>query len=282
MCGIVGIVPVPGKEIDIKTFNNMTALSRKRGLHASGYLVYNGPNDFCVIKEPGFFLHLDPENNDFKNAKLILGHVRKASMGSFSDNEGNHPHRINNLVLVHNGTAPTLARICRDLKISNPTGNDSLAMLHLIYRCTRNGMTVPQAIDAVLSQTNVNDSFSIAVFDLNTGDLFFCRDARNNAYSGRPLVLSANKDGLVFASEESFIAKTFGGYIRRFGLYFRGIIDSSSRSIIQCNVNDINLNPCNVVGRVQDTPANIPCLMTEEQKRKARAEKSEVKTFIGL
>lgn len=237
MCGIMAVIPAPGHPIDIAAFNALMESSRKRGRHASGYCVYNDPTNFALVKEPGPFLKIDPHNELIANARCIIGHVRQASKGHFTDNWANHPHRVDNLIMVHNGTAPTILERADELGLDNPTHNDSYAMLQLIKRGVDAGQPLASAIAKVLAIFIARDTAAIILLDTDTGDLFI---ARSNGTTNRPIIVSPQEHQVIIASEEEFIESSYPTAQRKFGWKIDHNVIFEQGTVVKANVFDIS------------------------------------------
>ena len=100
MCGIMGYFG-DGKELHQRM--NMALFSEisQRGIHAAGYFA-----DGEVVKAPisSSKLAMAPRTYmDFYGAKVIMGHARFATHGSWLNPLNNHPHQADPYILIHNG-----------------------------------------------------------------------------------------------------------------------------------------------------------------------------------
>ena len=88
----------------------MLWLDALRGFDSTGMFCVNNQGNIYWAKEasnPGKFLPQaevkDILNIAFRNGKMLVGHNRKATKGSVTDDNA-HPFIEENIILVHNGT----------------------------------------------------------------------------------------------------------------------------------------------------------------------------------
>ena len=95
---------------DTSKFNQLLVCDSVRGADSTGVFGVDklGNADYLKQKGDPFLLINTPEyrefnNNMFQNYRFVIGHNRKATIGTVSD-ETAHPFQEGNIVLVHNGT----------------------------------------------------------------------------------------------------------------------------------------------------------------------------------
>ena len=99
MCGIVGYIGKNKKAIEV-LINGLENLEY-RGYDSAG-IAYISDNELNIIKEKGRIQNLKNNLNLNTESRLGIGHTRWATHGTANKNNA-HPHRCNNITIVHNG-----------------------------------------------------------------------------------------------------------------------------------------------------------------------------------
>ena len=99
MCGIVGYIGKNKKAIEV-LINGLENLEY-RGYDSAG-IAYISDNELNIIKEKGRIQNLKDNLNLNTESRLGIGHTRWATHGTANKNNA-HPHRCNNITIVHNG-----------------------------------------------------------------------------------------------------------------------------------------------------------------------------------
>jgi len=128
MCGIVGAATL-GKtskkqeeirrESMIFLTTELLQLTQPRGSDATGISVLFGDGNYYGLKEgipsTEFISKFGGAKTDYSGilklcrkyehpVKIFLGHCRKISVGTATDNANNHPVKVGDIVGIHNGT----------------------------------------------------------------------------------------------------------------------------------------------------------------------------------
>jgi len=98
MCGIIGSV---GKNNVLPVLINGLKRLEYRGYDSAG-IAYNLNNDIKIVKEKGKIANLEALINFEDDSKIGIGHTRWATHGE-ANTINAHPHRQNNITIVHNG-----------------------------------------------------------------------------------------------------------------------------------------------------------------------------------
>lgn len=197
MCGLVGLVYKPQNGMfkgNVDAFTDMLYMDALRGDDSTGVAAYYTDGKMQVVKEavtPVAHFLVDKnwqEVNDnlIKNGKVVIGHNRKATKGSISD-ENAHPWIIDNrYAFVHNGT------ISNHHSLYN-TEVDSEALGMALTRCEGD----PKAIEEVLSK--VYGAYACIWIDKDKEKMYAVRNKE------RPLWLAETTTEIFLCSELGFI-----------------------------------------------------------------------------
>ena len=111
MCGIVGYIGNNSNAIDV-LINGLEHLEY-RGYDSAG-IAYISNNKLNIIKEKGRISNLK-EKIDFNiESSLGIGHTRWATHGK-ATKENAHPHKIDNITIVHNGIIENYIELRKEL-----------------------------------------------------------------------------------------------------------------------------------------------------------------------
>jgi glucosamine--fructose-6-phosphate aminotransferase (isomerizing) len=198
MCGIVGYVgPKQAQDILVEGLKRL----EYRGYDSAGIAVFEH-GVLKVCRRKGKLVNLE---NALKETPLVgslgIGHTRWATHGKPSDVNA-HPHRVNDVVVVHNGIIENHSEL-RDGLAKNghvfASETDTEIFAHLISDEVAAGKSLPDAVRAALS--HVQGTYAIAV--LAASDPGTIVGARLNA----PLVVGLG-DG------ENFVASDIPAILR--------------------------------------------------------------------
>jgi glucosamine 6-phosphate synthetase-like amidotransferase/phosphosugar isomerase protein len=265
MCGLIGVIPADNFDININNLNSLIEISRKRGLHATGYFAFSSPSNYVLRKESGHQLYI-PDHEPFRKASLILAHVRKATKGSWLDNAANHPHQVGNLVLIHNGTVNGIQNLARKHNLDNIASNDSYAIVALInYMCYKYKIPLEESIELVMSNADTTDSYAVVLFDIKNSNLYLFRNA------SKPLYILATQEVMAFCSDKEYFDGLFTTKNKFFGFNVNSIIDIKPKEVIKICLKD------KVAETILDIPVH-PLLWPEE----TQSTENTTKTVLPL
>lgn len=200
MCGILAVVSKNSGNSGFwkpqcDMFHELLMVDTLRGDDSTGVFLVDKDGDLEMLKEASdgpvfqktkdydtFMQHL------FARGRVAVGHNRKATKGSITD-ENAHPFAVDNkIVLVHNGT------LYGDYKKLAGEGNDvdvdSHAIAHIIHQ---SGDDVEKAIQ------QLNGAFALIWFDMEKQTVNFLRNDQ------RPLWFLETTDSYVWSSEKNFL-----------------------------------------------------------------------------
>ncbi len=186
MCGIVGVIAknskLPWHADDL--FEQMLYMDTIRGPDSTGSFGVTRQGVVDIIKgdAPG---HLFIESSAFLKFKnkicndylVAIGHNRKATKGTVNPHNA-HPFRVENIVLVHNGTIQNANDLNTEVEV------DSHAIAHALAKH-----------DCVTALGKINGAFALVWFDQKDKTLNLARNTE------RPLYLVEYTDMWVISSE---------------------------------------------------------------------------------
>jgi len=191
MCGIVGILPTEPAGIswpDIDLFENMLITDTIRGSDGTGVFHITASREIMwgKVGAPPFRLINRPNWQKFKNtafqeARLLIGHNRKAVMGTVSS-ENAHPFVHEHIIAVHNGF------------IDNHASFGTFDV---------DSMAIPQVLaseeDPVKALQKFVGAFAIVWYNALTHKLYIVRNA------ARPLCYVKTSRNYIIASEQGML-----------------------------------------------------------------------------
>lgn len=198
MCGIVGVVSKSQSGFwkpQMDMFHELLYIDNFRGDDSTGVFMVNGSGDLEMLKEatssPDFQRskeYGDLMRKTFNQGKCLIGHNRKATKGSITD-ENAHPFVVDDrIILVHNGT------LYGDYQKHVPEGEkvevDSHAIAHLIHKHEDN-------VEAAVQE--LSGAYTLAWFDMKLQTLNFLRNSQ------RPMSWMETNDSWIFASEKNML-----------------------------------------------------------------------------
>lgn len=210
-CGIGGIVSKDPIDREIATAaRNLLERLTRRGTDSygwyNGHSIYKRPGDFKTSKDRSAFPDIIMDGPT--TSKLLL-HTRATTNGAPEINKNNHPFRLDNLILAHNGRFYTWD------DFENPWGieTDSFAYLYWIWKeYIERNISLPEAINDGLN--HVRGQYAIWLHDEKNDHTYLFR----NISQAFTLFYWNIRDLLVFASERSMVKNTLKelGYKPRF------------------------------------------------------------------
>jgi len=192
MCGIIGYI---GNQNVVPILIEGLKRLEYRGYDSAGIaFIQDGKIDVrrCV----GKLINLEMALSGQKLYSTIgIGHTRWATHGRPSE-ENAHPHRVGNIVVVHNGIIENYTQLKKELisegcHFSSETDTEVFA--HLIDRQVKKGLTLVQAVQE--SVREIRGAYAIAVFRQEEPEILV--GARN----GCPLVAGLSQGGAFLASD---------------------------------------------------------------------------------
>lgn len=197
MCGIVGMVssnPAGFNWEHTRLFDNLLWVNTLRGEDSTGVFGVRKSGNVDYLKTVGtpHVMFQDKQYEDFRDEifssfHMVVGHNRKATKGSITD-ENAHPFVEGNTILVHNGTL-TNHKSLTDIDVNV----DSHAILHSI---TERGYE-----DTI---KDIQGAFTLAWYDAEDKTL---RVTRNKE---RPLYIANTFGAWFFASEKEMLELVLG------------------------------------------------------------------------
>lgn len=192
MCGLVGVISKRkygfyAKQLDV--FENMLYADAVRGEDSTGVFCVNNKGNVNIAKEIGestFFLGTkewkDIRTKAITNGWALIGHNRKATKGSITD-ENAHPFWVDDkLVLVHNGSLLNHRTLL-------DTDVDSNALAHALA----------QGEDVEKTLQRVNGAYALIWQDIKNKTINVIRNAQ------RPLWWCETDDAYYLASEPGLL-----------------------------------------------------------------------------
>ena len=154
-------------------FDDGDFMCQKMGIPASEFVFRHGGGE----TDYNGFMKLWEDYN--KPARIVLAHCRKSSVGNTTNNGNNHPVRVGNICVVHNGTLTNHNKIFENLDIKRDSDVDTEAIAQLLKYYTDDGR-LPWTMDALKKVNNkLQGSFAVLAFNANNPyQLAVMRDTR--------------------------------------------------------------------------------------------------------
>ena len=192
MCGIIGYI---GDQNAVPILIDGLRRLEYRGYDSAGVaFIQNGKIEVrkCVGKLKNLEIMLAGEKLE---SHIGIGHTRWATHGRPSE-ENAHPHRVDNIVVVHNGIIENYMELKERLiaegrHFSSETDTEVIA--HLIDKYVKQGLSLVYAVQGALKE--VKGAYAIAVIREEEPDILV--GARN----GCPLVAGLAKGSFFLASD---------------------------------------------------------------------------------
>jgi glucosamine--fructose-6-phosphate aminotransferase (isomerizing) len=192
MCGIVGYI---GDQNVVPILIDGLKRLEYRGYDSAGIAFIQGQKigvRRCVGKLKNLEMALSGEK---LSSTIGIGHTRWATHGRPSE-ENAHPHRVGNIVVVHNGIIENYMQLKKELIAEGrhfASETDTEVIAHLIDRHVKRGLSLVPAVQEALKE--VRGAYAIAVLREEEPDLLV--GARN----GCPLVAGLAQGGSFLASD---------------------------------------------------------------------------------
>ena len=192
MCGIVGYI---GDQNVVPILIDGLKRLEYRGYDSAGIAFIQGQK-IGVRRCAGKLKNLEMALAGEKLSSTIgIGHTRWATHGRPSE-ENAHPHRVGNIVVVHNGIIENYMQLKKELIAEGrqfASETDTEVIAHLIDRHVKRGLSLVPAVQEALKE--VRGAYAIAVLREEEPDLLV--GARN----GCPLVAGLAQGGSFLASD---------------------------------------------------------------------------------
>ena len=190
MCGIVGYV---GSERAAEYVLDGLRKLEYRGYDSAGIAtVHDG--QILVKRRKGKLQSLtDLLRDEPLQGNIAIGHTRWATHGRPSD-ENAHPHKVDDVVLVHNGIIENFVELSKALQAQGrkfQSQTDTEIMAHLV--ALAKGDTLVQRVRNALSQ--VHGAYAIAVLSTHEPDTIIV------AKNASPLIIGVRQDAGMIASD---------------------------------------------------------------------------------
>jgi glucosamine--fructose-6-phosphate aminotransferase (isomerizing) len=192
MCGIIGYV---GKHNAVPLLIEGLRRLEYRGYDSAG-IAFLQSNRLEVKRTVGKLANLESAiaGQDYRS-HIGIGHTRWATHGRPSE-ENAHPHRVSNLVLVHNGIVENYLTLKKELLAEGrifSSETDTEVILHLIDKAVGKGCSLEEAVYAAIGRIKGSYAF-VAMNGQEPNTLVAARQ-------GCPLVAGITPEGYFVASD---------------------------------------------------------------------------------
>ncbi|MBI5755844.1 MAG: glutamine--fructose-6-phosphate transaminase (isomerizing) [Nitrospirae bacterium] len=192
MCGIIGYI---GNQNVVPILIDGLKRLEYRGYDSAG-VAFIQDNKIEVRRCVGKLKNLEMALSGEKSFSTIgIGHTRWATHGRPSE-ENAHPHRVDNIVVVHNGIIENYSQLKKELASEGrrfASETDTEVIAHLIDRQVKRGLSLVEAVQEALKE--VKGAYAIAVLRQEEPEILV--GARN----GCPLVAGLCQGGAFLASD---------------------------------------------------------------------------------
>jgi len=243
MCGIVGALAFDKfesktderirKESSVFITTQLLQKTVERGKDATGVSLLWSDGNYIGLKmgipAPDFIARYGETEKSYegilklwreypKVMRVFLGHCRKSSVGNSYDNKNNHPIKIDDMMVIHNGTLTNHDIIFDRLNCKRHAEVDTEAIAHLLHKYTKNG-TEPFTIEALRETCRrLQGSYSVlAVSGNNPFQVAQFRDTKP-----AEMVLVRPLKTVFIASEEKFLKNILFEYNKLGKLFTSG------------------------------------------------------------
>jgi glucosamine 6-phosphate synthetase-like amidotransferase/phosphosugar isomerase protein len=132
MCGVFGFVSADEKTTpDMDHLARIARVTETRGKHAWGMSWIDGAGVLRSFKKTGRITDNLALLKMAADARMLIGHCRYATEGSYDNNVNNHPHPCDGGWIVHNGMIPTWETLVEEhgLHLNSECDSEVLALL---------------------------------------------------------------------------------------------------------------------------------------------------------
>ncbi|MHC5307147.1 glutamine--fructose-6-phosphate transaminase (isomerizing) [Bartonella sp. LJL80] len=197
MCGIIGIL---GNRAVAPLLVDGLKRLEYRGYDSAGIATVDNGH-LGRLRAEGKLVHLEEKLRAMPLAgNLGIGHTRWASHGAPVEHNA-HPHMTDKLAMVHNGIIENFAEL-RDELIADgyvfETETDTEAVVHLVTRALKNGLTPQEAMRTSLKR--LRGAFAVALIFEGEDDLMIA------ARSGPPLAIGYGEGEMFVGSDAIALA----------------------------------------------------------------------------
>lgn len=181
MCEIQFIKPLKEKikTQDIDEFITMLQVGSFSNPHAFGLT-----NGEIIFKRKGLVNLKGFNLNVLRNSTFLLGHNRYKTTGNAENNFNNHPFKLKNFVLVHNGIISNDTDLREKFKIESKEKTDSYVILWLIdyyYKKSTKKTHFKRVIEGIKkTASKLEGSFSVFLYDKSEKNLFYFKNSDTN------------------------------------------------------------------------------------------------------
>ena len=203
MCGIVGYIGKKEKTLDVL----ITGLANQeyRGYDSAGIAYKNG-DSVNIIKATGRINNLKEKINFNNQTSLGIGHTRWATHGGVTE-ENSHPHRVENITLVHNGIIENYKELKEELikrgyEFKSETDTEvACALINDLYKKDNN------ILNAIKEAINIIEgSYAFGIIVDGDDNLYI---AKNNS----PLIIGIGENEKYIASDVPAILEYTNKYM---------------------------------------------------------------------
>jgi glucosamine 6-phosphate synthetase-like amidotransferase/phosphosugar isomerase protein len=136
MCAIFGFIAKADRSPRIETLAAIARGNIVRGPHAFGFAWIDDHGRLHCYKQTGRVTDHLGVLALARNARMLVGHLRYATHGDYTDNINNHPHPADGGWLVHNGVVHNYRDLVREKRLWPVSECDSEALGLLIERAS--------------------------------------------------------------------------------------------------------------------------------------------------
>lgn len=241
MCGVVGALMFGDlkakdekarQESVIFLVSELLRLTEKRGEDATGVSALFKDGNYIVqkmgVKSSEFLARYGGTTEDYEGflkvwresgvpVKMFMGHCRKTSVGGSYDNANNHPVRVGDMIVVHNGTLTNHNKIIANLGGKRDGTVDTEAIVRLLHKYTDNGKK-PVTLDMIEETANrLQGTYACLAYNGNNPyQMAVFRDGRPIEFAFIPELKT-----VLIASEHLFLKQAFLKYNDMKHLYGR-------------------------------------------------------------
>ena len=181
MCEIEFIKRINGNlnSKDIEEFFKLMEFGSLNNSDAFGFFNHNH-----FFKERGIFNLKGFKYKKLLSGGFIVGHNRLTTTGTEDRNYNNHPFKLNDFIMVHNGIISNDEELRKKFKIKSKIETDSYVILWLInhfFNKSKRKSRVKKMKDAIKKTTKkIDGSYSVFVYDKEGCDLYYFRNSNTD------------------------------------------------------------------------------------------------------